>query len=181
MLRFLQNMSTKPYRNSKGVDKPFRSPFSTPKNKNTEINVNTPKSSTPVTSMKVSVPRKSLFPIPPTKKVRLSTVETADQSDVEQNEKLCHDDLETLRKRIREKQVAINQLKTTLLYKRKNKTEDLENAIEKWTKVCQTALEDYQNDWKEQNGESVSIMNILSSLGIDPKVIRFSPDDDTFY
>lgn len=60
--------------------------------------------------------------MPPTKKLRLSTVETAHQSDVKQNEKLCHDDLETLRKRIREKQVAINHLKTTLLYKKKVKT-----------------------------------------------------------
>lgn len=63
----------------------------------------------------------------------------------------------------------------------KNKIEDLENAITKWTKVCQTAVGDYQNDWRERNGESVSIMNILSSLGIDAKVIQFSPDDDTFY
>lgn len=39
-------MSIKPYRNSKGVNKPFRSPFSTPRNNAVKSNVNTPELNT---------------------------------------------------------------------------------------------------------------------------------------
>ena len=39
-------MSAKPFRNSKGVNKPFRSPFSTPQNDNKKNHTNTPELNT---------------------------------------------------------------------------------------------------------------------------------------
>lgn len=41
--------------------------------------------------------------------------------DVERNIKLCQDDLALLKKQIQKKQESINNLKTTLLYKKKVK------------------------------------------------------------
>ncbi|XP_015439402.1 PREDICTED: uncharacterized protein LOC107194313 [Dufourea novaeangliae] len=173
-------MSAKPYRNSKGVNKPFHSPFNTPRNKNTESNTNTPKSNTSESSLRVSLSKRSLFQTPPVKKLRLSDEKSEKLPDIEQNKQLCRDDLESLKKRIQEKQKTINNLKTTLLYKKKNKAEDLESAINKWTEVCQTAIEDYQNDLEERKQQSVTITQILSSLGIDPDIVHFSIDDDAF-
>lgn len=39
-------MSAKPLRNSKGVNKPFRSPFNTPQNNDKKDNINAPETST---------------------------------------------------------------------------------------------------------------------------------------
>ncbi|XP_076382608.1 swi5-dependent recombination DNA repair protein 1 homolog isoform X2 [Megalopta genalis] len=170
-------MSTKPFRNSKNVDKPFRSPFSTPKNKNTENITNTPELNSSQTSLS-STSKKLLFETPPTKKLRLTEEHT--QSSTNQSTKLCRNDLELLKKKIQEKQVSVSNLKTTLLYKKKNNAEDLRNIINKWTRVCQIVLRDYQNYLEKMNGQPVSIMDILSSFGIDHKLVHFSPDDDTF-
>ncbi|XP_078033089.1 swi5-dependent recombination DNA repair protein 1 homolog isoform X2 [Augochlora pura] len=172
-------MSTKPFRNSKGVDKPFRSPFSTPKIKNNENITNTPESNRSQTLLnRSSMSKKSLFQTPPTKKLRLSDEHT--HSGTIQNTKLCRNDLELLKSRIQEKQVTINNLKTTLLYKKKNNPEDLRNIIKKWTKVCQIVLRDYQNYLAKRNGQPVSIIDILSSFGVDHKLVNYSPDNDTF-
>ncbi|XP_076650258.1 swi5-dependent recombination DNA repair protein 1 homolog [Halictus rubicundus] len=172
-------MSSKPFRNSKGVNKPYRSPFSTPRNKSTGYIADTPESNS--SESRVSVSKKLLFQTPPTKKLRLTEEVTEDQRNTEQSKKLCQNDVELLKKRIREKQESINKLKTTLLYKKKNNADDLRNSIKKWTEVCQTVLSDYQADLKKRSEQSVSIMDILSSFGIDPKLVHFSPDDDTFY
>ena len=174
-------MSAKPFRNSRGVNKQFRSPFSTtPRNKNTENVANTPESKIHETSLKVSVAKKTLFTTP-IKKLRLSDENFENQAQVEQDKELCRADLELIQKRIQEKQESINNLKTIQLYKKKNKGEDLENEIKKHTDVCQTGLRDYQNLLQERNGQSISITEILSSLGIDPAIARFSKDDETFY
>ncbi|XP_054016647.1 swi5-dependent recombination DNA repair protein 1 homolog isoform X1 [Hylaeus anthracinus] len=175
----LINMSAKPFRNSKGVNRPFRSPFSTPKNDNTKNNTNTPESNTSETPLRVSVSKRLLFQTPPTKKLRLSNETYINQTD-EQNKELRQSDLDSLKKRIQEKQELINNLKTTLLYKKKNKAEDLETAIKKWTDACQNALRDYQNDLQERNGRSVKMVEILSSLGIEPNTVQFYINDDTF-
>ena len=174
-------MSAKPLRNSRGVNKQFRSPFNnTPRNKNTENVANTPESKIHETPLKVSVAKKTLFTTP-IKKLRLSDENCESQAQVKQDKELCRADLELIQKRIQEKQKSINNLKTIQLYKKKNKGEDLETEIRNNTDVCQTGLRDYQNLLQERNGQSISITEILSSLGIDPAIARFSTDDETFY
>lgn len=149
---------------------------------------------------KVSVSKKLLFESPPAKRLCLST------ESCEQSKELSRFHLESLRKRIREKQESINNLKTTLSYKKKvkenqrlhvnyiidirclskifvqlkNKAEDLETAIKKWTDICQIALRDYQNNLQERNGYCTNMTEILSSFNIDPSIVCFSTDDDTF-
>ncbi|XP_076241606.1 uncharacterized protein LOC143183778 [Calliopsis andreniformis] len=173
-------MSARPFRNSKGVNKPFRSPFNiTPKN-NVENKINTPESNTCQTPLRIAVSKKLHFETP-TKKLCLSVENDDRQTNLEQNKELFQSDLVLLKKRIQEKQKAINSLKTTLLYKKKNKAEDLETAIKKWTAVCQTTLKDYQNNLENRNGHSMSMIDILSSFGIDPNIVCFSIDDNTFY
>ncbi|XP_076295992.1 swi5-dependent recombination DNA repair protein 1 homolog isoform X2 [Lasioglossum baleicum] len=179
LLIIIINMSSKPFRNSKSVNKPFRSPFSTPRSKSTKNIANTPESNS--SESRVSASKKSLFQTPPTKRLRLTEEVTKDQRNTEQSKELCRNDLELLKKRIQEKQESISNIKTTLLYKKKNNAEDIRNSIKKWTEVCQIVLGDYQDDLKKRNEQSVSIMDILSSFGIDPKLVQFSPDDDTFY
>lgn len=101
--------------------------------------------------------------------------------DIEKNNVLCQNDLELLKKKIQEKQESINNLKRTLSYRKKNKAEDLEVAINKWRNSCQVALKDYQYDLQKKSGQTVTISEILSSLNIDPNVVHFSMDDDAFY
>lgn len=174
-------MSAKPLRNSRGVNKQFRSPFSTtPQNKNTENAANTPESKIRETPLKLSVAKKTLFTTP-IKKLRLSDENCEDQAQVKQDKELCRADLELIQKRIQEKQKSINNLKTIQLYKKKNLGEDLETEIRKYTDICQTGLRDYQNLLQERNGQSIGITEILSSLSIDPGIVRFSTDDQTFY
>ncbi|XP_076164560.1 swi5-dependent recombination DNA repair protein 1 homolog isoform X2 [Ptiloglossa arizonensis] len=174
-------MSAKPFRNSEGVNRPFRSPFSSSRNNNTENNVSTPESNIHKSLLRVSVSQRLLFQTPPTKKFRLTEGNEETKIDVERNIKLCQDDLALLKKQIQKKQESINNLKTTLLYKKKNKAEDLETAIKKWTDACQNALKDYENDLQNRNGQSVNMTEILSSFGIKPNTVRFCTNDDTFY
>ena len=174
-------MSAKPLRNSRGVNKQFRSPFSTtPRNKNTENVANTPESKIRETASKDSVAKKTLFTTP-AKKLRLSDENCEDRAQVEQDTELRRADLELIQKRIQEKQKSINNLRTVQLYKKKNPGEDLETEIRKYTDVCQTGLRDYQNLLQERNGQPIGITEILSSLSIDPAIAGFSTDDETFY
>ncbi|XP_043247873.1 swi5-dependent recombination DNA repair protein 1 homolog [Colletes gigas] len=174
-------MSAKPFKNSKGVNKPFRSPFSTPRKNSTENNVNNTALASHGTPLRVSISKRLLFQTPPTKKLRLSEEKCENQTDVEQHTELCQDHLESLKKQIQGKQELINKLKTILLYKKKNKAEDLETAIKKWIDACQNALKDYQNDLQERNGQSVSMAEILSTFGIKPDTVNFLITDDTFH
>ena len=173
-------MSLKPFRNSGGVNKPFRSPFSnTPQSNSIKDNNNTPDSNTCRTPVKSSASKKLLFTNTPSPKKLCVTKEN--HIDIEENKVLYREDLESLRKKVQEKQESINNLKRILSYKKKNKAEDLEIAIQKWTNCCQIALKDYQNDLQEKSGQSVTISEILSSLNINPDKVHFSIDDDTFY
>lgn len=177
-------MSLKPFKNSKGVNKPFRSPFAnTPQNNNNKNNVtDTTELNTCVTPIKRSASKKLLFTYTPSpKKMCLNKENNEDHIDIEKNKILYQNDLESLKKRIQEKQESINNLKRTLSYRKKNKVEDLEVAINKWRNSCQIALKDYQHDLQKNNGQTVTISEILSSLNIDPNVVHFSVDDDIFY
>nr|XP_012141507.1 PREDICTED: swi5-dependent recombination DNA repair protein 1 homolog [Megachile rotundata] len=177
-------MSLKPFRNAKGVNKPFRSPFTnTPQNNNNKNNVtDTTESNTCITPVKRCASKKLSFTCTPSpKKVCLQKESNEDHIDIEKNKVLCQNDLELLKKRIHEKQESINNLKRTLSYRKKNKAEDLEVAINKWRNSCQVALKDYQYDLQQKCGQTVTISEILSSLNIDPNVVHFSTDDDTFY
>lgn len=177
-------MSLKPFKNAKGVNKPFRSPFTNTSQNNSNKNnvIHTTESNTCITPVKRCTSKKLLFTCTPSpKKICLNKDNNEDYIDIEKNEVLCQNDLELLKKRIQEKQESINNLKRTLLYRKKNKAEDLEAAIKKWRNSCQIALKDYQYDLQNKSGQAVTISEILSSLNIDPNVVHFSTDDDTFY
>ncbi|CAK9808223.1 Swi5-dependent recombination DNA repair protein 1 homolog [Anthophora quadrimaculata] len=168
-------MSAKPFRNSKGVNKPFCSPFNNTPQSNNKKNTNTLEANSDKT-LRVSTTRRMLFQQTPSpKKLCLS-----EENSNKQNKELCQADLESLKKRIQQKKKSIDNLKTTLSYQKKNKAEDLENAIKKWTECCQNALKDYQNILQERNGQSVSMSEILSSFNINSDIVRFSVDNDTF-
>ncbi|CAK9824418.1 Swi5-dependent recombination DNA repair protein 1 homolog [Anthophora retusa] len=168
-------MSAKPFRNSKGVNKPFCSPFNNTPQSNNKNNTNTLGAHSDKT-LRVSTTRRMLFQQTPSpKKLCLS-----EKNSNKQNKELCQADLESLKKRIQQKKESIDNLKTTLSYQKKNKAEDLENAIRKWTECCQNALKEYQNILQERNGQSVSMSEILSSFNINSDIVRFSVDNDTF-
>ncbi|CAL7937861.1 unnamed protein product [Xylocopa violacea] len=174
-------MSAKPYKNSKGVNKPFCSPFNTPQNNINKSNINTPESSERKTPLKISVAKRLLFQqTPPCKRL---CVNKGDDNEIgtKLKSELYRSDLELLKMRIQQKEKSINDLKTTLLYRKKNKAEDLESVIKKWTDCCQNALWDYQKDLQERNGQIVEMSIILSSFNIEPDIVHFSIDDGTFY
>ncbi|XP_043508032.1 swi5-dependent recombination DNA repair protein 1 homolog [Frieseomelitta varia] len=173
-------MSAKPFRNSKGVNKPFRSPFNTPQNDNKKNHTNTPKLNTHETPLKVSVAKRLLFQQSPSFK-KLHLDKESCNKHIEVTEKLYQADLESLKKRIQQKKKSVEALKTELLYKKKNKAESIEAAIRKWTKCCQSALVDYQNSLQEKNSQTVKMSEILSLFNTNPDTVRFSIDDDTFY
>ncbi|XP_043601450.1 swi5-dependent recombination DNA repair protein 1 homolog [Bombus pyrosoma] len=175
-------MSAKPLRNSKGVNKPFRSPFSTPQNNDKKDNISEPETSTYRTPLKVSVAKRLLFQqSPSSKKLYLDTENCNKEIDIEVKEKLYQTDLELLRKSIQEKEETIKILKTELSYKKKNKAENLEDAIKKWTECCQSALIDHQKILQGEGGQIVKMSEILSSFNINPDIVHFSINDDTFY
>ncbi|KAK1125812.1 hypothetical protein K0M31_005354 [Melipona bicolor] len=174
-------MSAKPLRNSKGVNKPFRSPFSTPQSDNKKNHTNTLELNTHKTPLKVSVAKRLFFQQSPFKKLHLDEESCNKHTDIEVTEKLYQADLESLKKKIQQKKESVEALKTELLYKKKNKAESVEGAIKKWTKCCQSALIDYQNSLQEKNSQTVKMSEILSSFNINPDTVRFSIDDDTFY
>lgn len=168
-------------RNSEGANKPFRSPFSTPRNSNVNQNENTPECSLNKTPSRAVSSKRSLFQqTPPQKRPRLSKDSMQNRNITECTE-LCDNDLEALKRRIKDKQERIANLKRTLLYKKKNKAEDIEAAIEKWTTVCQDALKDYYEEANQNNIHGLSMYHLLLRFGIDPKVVRYSVDDDMFY
>ncbi|KOC60986.1 Swi5-dependent recombination DNA repair protein 1 like protein [Habropoda laboriosa] len=175
-------MSAKPFRNSKGVNKPFCSPFNnTPQNNNNKRNTNIPESNSDKTPLKVSVAKRLLFQQTPSPKKLCSSEENSNnQANIKQNNELYQVHLESLKERIQLKEESIKNLKTTLSYQKKNKAEDLENAIKKWTECCQNALKDYQNELQERTGQSVTMSEILSSFNINPDIVCFSVDNDTF-
>ncbi|XP_026674085.1 uncharacterized protein LOC108630721 isoform X2 [Ceratina calcarata] len=173
-------MSTKPFKNGRGVDKPFCSPFTTPHRNDDDkgILIDAPRASKSEPLKSLSMKR--LFEeTPPRKRSRSSTEnDNDDRISEEKNKVLYRSDLESLKERIREKEVSLAALKTSLLYRKKN--EDLEGAIEKWIGGCQAALQDYQEHLRERNGQNVSMSDILSFFDITPDKVCYSVDDDTF-
>ncbi|XP_017889660.1 uncharacterized protein LOC108630721 isoform X1 [Ceratina calcarata] len=191
-------MSTKPFKNGRGVDKPFCSPFTTPHRNDDDkgILIDAPRASKSEPLKSLSMKR--LFEeTPPRKRSRSSTEnDNDDRISEEKNKVLYRSDLESLKERIREKEVSLAALKTSLLYRKKvretierdvlfieiifRQNEDLEGAIEKWIGGCQAALQDYQEHLRERNGQNVSMSDILSFFDITPDKVCYSVDDDTF-
>lgn len=161
----------------------FSSPFNTtPQCSNNKSDINTAEQNKQEkTPLKGSIARRLLFQQTPSpKKLRLSE-EDCNQTDNESKKILRRSDLEVLKQRIKQKEKTVRHLKTTILYRKKNKAEDLECAIQKWTESCQNALRDYQNSLKNDGRQSVAMSEILSSFNINPDTVRFSVDNDTFY
>ncbi|XP_031370866.1 swi5-dependent recombination DNA repair protein 1 homolog isoform X4 [Apis dorsata] len=173
------SMNAKPFKNGKGVNKPFRSPFSTPQSSD---NINISKLTTYETPLKVSIAKRLIYQKTPSpKKLCINKENNNKQTDIKIKNKLYQIDLELLKKKIQEKEESIKILKTTLLYKKKNKAENLESVIKKWTTCCQNALIDYQKCLQEKNDQPVKLSEILSLFNINPDIVCFSIDDDTFY
>ncbi|XP_043790605.1 swi5-dependent recombination DNA repair protein 1 homolog isoform X2 [Apis laboriosa] len=173
------SMNAKPFKNGKGVNKPFRSPFSTPQSND---NINISKLNTYETPSKVSIAKRLIYQKTPSpKKLCINKENNNKQTDIKVKNKLYQINLELLKKKIQEKEESIKILKTTLLYKKKNKAENLESVIKKWITCCQNALIDYQKCLQEKNDQPVKLSEILSSFNINPDIVCFSIDDDTFY
>ncbi|KAG6795212.1 swi5-dependent recombination DNA repair protein 1 isoform X1 [Apis mellifera caucasica] len=175
----MKSISAKPFKNGKGVNKPFRSPFNTPQSNN---NINISKLSTYETPSKISVAKRLIYQKTSSpKKLCINKENNSKQTEIEVKNKLYQIDLELLKKKIQEKEESIKILKTTLSYKKKNKAENLESVIKKWTTCCQNALIDYQKCLQEKNDQPVKLFEILSSFNINPDIVCFSIDDDIFY
>lgn len=174
-------MSSKPLKNSKGVNKPFRSPFNTfiLNDSKRTANVHTPESSKSE-PLRNSLMKRLIFEdTPPRKSLCLNTED--DQQIREEKEILYQSDLESLQRRVQQKEESLAILKTKQLHRKKNKAMDLESAIKIWTEGCQTALEDYQAYQQERNGRTVSMSDIFSVFNINPEIVCYSVDDDAFH
>lgn len=99
-------------------------------------------------------------------------------SDISESE--ISNSLEALTKRIQQKEKCLNDRKRSLLYRQKNNPQELEAEIEKWTATFQTAIQDLRIELENKHGKPFTVMEILATFGIDPNVVRYNADDDTF-
>lgn len=163
-------------KNSPAVNKPFRSLFN-----NVEV---TPESKSSIKPFikndcksQVENTKRKLSPeLAFVKKIRFDV----ENIEIDKNVQIFQNDLEELQKRVKKKQKEIEILRNEIAYCKKNNSADLEAEIKQWRSACQDALERLQKDLLNKRGQSITMEELLSSLGIPNNLVYYSTENDTF-
>ncbi|KAK2586178.1 hypothetical protein KPH14_001444 [Odynerus spinipes] len=168
-------------KNSPAVNKPFRSLFNnvdvTPKSKSNVKSLATPDLKS---KAKENAKRKLSQELVSVKKIRFDIKSDIENIHIDESAQVFQEDLEELQKRIVKKQKEIEVLRNEISYCKKNNCVDLEADIKQWRSACQDALERLHKDLQDKRGQTMTMEEILSSLGIPANLIYYSVENDTF-
>ncbi|XP_014235095.1 uncharacterized protein LOC106657909 [Trichogramma pretiosum] len=171
-----------PLKNSKGVNKPFKSPFESPLvNADSDVKRNSCTKSIP--NKKIEAKRVLLLDdsIKECKKRKLNDIKLESQSIVQIPEHdLTKRDLQMLKRKIFEMRQELDRLKSRERCTKKNNPKELKISISTWKSACQTALETLCFELTERNGQSCSISNVLETLNIPASIVGYSEKEDSF-
>lgn len=170
-------------KNSPAVNKPFRSLFNnadvTPKNK-LNIKSSTKSNSNCKSKVREDTKRKLSPELPSVKKIRFDIDSDAENIEIDNDMQVSENDLEELKQRIIKKQKEIEVLRNEIAYCKKNNCIDLEAEIKQWRSACQDALERLHKNLQDKQGQTVTMKEMLSLLGIPTNLVYYSVENDTF-
>ncbi|GLG95191.1 Uncharacterized protein GBIM_02227 [Gryllus bimaculatus] len=92
---------------------------------------------------------------------------------------ITEDTLKEVRKRLKEKEEKLKDLKLAQLYKRKHDVIILQKLIHTWLEGCQTALQELQTVLLNQ-GHQFTIEQLLNQLNIPHELVKYRRDTEDF-
>lgn len=112
---------------------------------------------------------------------RTGITETASSESIDTDLEITYDQktLEDLERRVAAKENKVQSLKVAQVYQKKHDLTKLKESISKWKDGCQTAVQDLLIMTHEQ-GHKITMIQLLSHLGIPPNLIGYDPDQDEF-
>ncbi|XP_049956258.1 uncharacterized protein LOC126473318 [Schistocerca serialis cubense] len=107
--------------------------------------------------------------------------EIANSTSVDTDFEIVYDQktLADLERNVAAKEDKVQSLRVAQLYRKKHDLTKLRESICKWKAGCQSALQDLLEMTHEQ-GHKVTMMQLLSHLGIPPTLIGYEPEQDEF-
>ncbi|XP_014215561.1 uncharacterized protein LOC106644527 [Copidosoma floridanum] len=177
-----------PLKNSKNVNKPFKSPFDTSTTPNKELTKSGQKpgrlsfvSESPV-SLRAHEAKRVLQLDDSELDNKRSKLTRYDSDGIEKivPENATKSDLLLLKRKIFEIRQELDCLKSRERCSKKHDPKVLRASIDRWQSACQSALEIVCSELTERNGQSSNISDVLSMLGIPEELVHYSKKDDAF-
>ncbi|XP_050397605.1 swi5-dependent recombination DNA repair protein 1 homolog isoform X2 [Patella vulgata] len=168
------------------LSSPLSSSFTSPLPNNRTPNVPSLIScSGKLSSRNTPLPKKNYTPVLKCRKLDLisnninsSVIKESTIGDIVKNDVISlQKQLKDLQKELQEKEENLRKLEMVKMYRKKNDLTHLTKLITKWRQVSQDALQDFQSMLP---APQPTMAEVIQHLQIDPQLINFNSEEDTF-